>query len=302
MPKAVHFQGQGEVVMRSGFGPQDTWVYLRAGPIYNGHQHDDQGNLLIEAYGGELFVENAGSGINHETVYHNSIRVAGSDQIPYGNNEVQRAQPLAGTPHERGRVTAVQTNPAYTYVATDFGNAYPDAVVPVPKSGKVTREVVVIYPDVVVVRDRVIGAGNLDVLFHVWSGAGTLDAGARTLTVARPAGRGWLKTVFPANATVQMGAAGRDGPADRQSDRIGICRRFPAPDPPVADCCRRRTDRGHADRDRYRDWSIASRPAGPPDLGGVPPRRCRAGQRERRWHSACPPAKPPDHPLILTSP
>jgi hypothetical protein len=208
MPRAVHFQGQGEVVMRSGFGPQDTWVYLRAGPIYNGHQHDDQGNLLIDAYGGELFIENAGSGINHETVYHNSIRVGGSDQIPYGNNAVQKAQPMAGTPHERGRVTAVQTNPAYTYVATDFGNAYADAVVPAPKSGKVTREVVTMYPDVVVVRDRVLGTGNLDVLFHVWSGAGTLDAGARTLTVARPAGHGWLKTVFPANATVQMGPQG----------------------------------------------------------------------------------------------
>jgi hypothetical protein len=208
MPRAMHFQGQGEVVMRSGFGPQDTWVYLRAGPIYNGHQHDDQGNLLIDAYGGELFIENAGSGINHETVYHNSIRVGGSDQIPYGNNAVQKAQPMAGTPHERGRVTAVQTNAAYTYVATDFSNAYADAVVPAPKSGKVTREVVTMYPDVVVVRDRVMGTGNLDVLFHVWSGAGTLDAGARTLTVARPAGHGWLKTVFPANVTVLMGPQG----------------------------------------------------------------------------------------------
>jgi hypothetical protein len=115
---------------------------------------------------------------------------------------------MAGTPHERGRITAVQTNPAYTYVATDFSNAYPDAVVPAPKSGKVTREVVTMYPDVVVVRDRVIGTGNLDVLFHVWSGAGTLDAGARTLTVARGAGRGWLKTVLPTNATVQMGPQG----------------------------------------------------------------------------------------------
>jgi len=204
MPRAVHFQGQGEVVMRSGFGPQDTWVYLRSGPIYNGHQHDDQGNLLIEAYGGELFVENAGSEINHETLYHNSIRIAGSDQIPYGNNAVQRAQPLAGTPYERGRVTAVQSNSLYTYVATDFSNAYGDSLVPLPKSGKVTREVVTILPDVVLVRDRVTGTGSLDVLFHVWRGGGTLNAGVRELTVTHGTGRGWLKTLSPANATVQM--------------------------------------------------------------------------------------------------
>lgn len=203
MPKGMHFQGQGEVVMRSGFGPQDTWVYLRSGPIYNGHQHDDQGNLLVEAYGGELLVENAGSGINHETVYHNSIRVGGSDQIPYGNNEVQRARPMAGTPQERGRVTSVVTDPRYTYVATDFSSAYADSVVPAPKAGKVTREVVTILPDVVIVRDRVTGA-NPEVLFHVWSGGGALNAGARELTVTHGGGHAWLKTVFPAGASVQL--------------------------------------------------------------------------------------------------
>jgi hypothetical protein len=208
MPKTMHFQGQGEVVMRSGFGPQDTWVYLRSGPIYNGHQHDDQGNLLIDAYGAELFVENAIGDANHETVYHNSIRVGGSDQIPYGNNAVQRAQPLAGTPYERGRVVQYQPSGAYTYVATDFSNAYPDGVVPVPKSGKVTRELVSILPDLLIVRDRVAAAGTQQVLFHVWSGAGSLNAGSRELTVTRGSGRGWLKTVLPASASLQMTAQG----------------------------------------------------------------------------------------------
>jgi hypothetical protein len=207
MPKAMHFQGQGEVVMRSGFGAQDTWVYVRSGPIYNGHQHDDQGNLLVEAYGGELLVENAGSGINHETVFHNSVRVGGSDQIPYGNNEVQRARPVAGTPQERGRVTSVVTDPRFTYVATDFSNAYADNVVPAPKAGKVTREVVTILPDVVIIRDRVTGA-NPEILFHAWTGAAALNAGARELTVTHGGGHAWLKTVFPSGATAQMTAQG----------------------------------------------------------------------------------------------
>jgi hypothetical protein len=34
--------GTGEDVR---FRPRDTWFYLRSGPIDNGHQHDDQGNL-----------------------------------------------------------------------------------------------------------------------------------------------------------------------------------------------------------------------------------------------------------------
>jgi hypothetical protein len=105
-------------------------------------------------------------------------------------------------------VTGVQIDPRYAYVATDFGTAYADAVVPPPKAGKVTREIVTVYPDVVFVRDRVQGVGNLDILFHVWSGAGTLDTGARTLSVARSTGRAWLKAVHPDTAILQLSAQG----------------------------------------------------------------------------------------------
>jgi hypothetical protein len=208
LPRTMHFQGQGEVVTRSGYGAQDTWVYLRSGPIYNGHQHDDQGHLLIDAYGGELLVELVGSDMYHETAYHNSIRINGSDQIAYGNNAVQHATAIAGTQYERGRVTSVQTTAQYSYAATDFSAAYPDAVVPAPKAGKVTREVVSIMPDVVVVRDRVTAAGNLDVLFHSWSGAGAIDGTGRGITITRGSGRAFVNAVLPASASVTETAQG----------------------------------------------------------------------------------------------
>jgi len=207
MPRAMHFQGQGEVVMRSGFGAQDTWVYLHSGPIYNAHQHDDQGNLVVDAYGGELLIENT-SDVNHETRFHNSILVAGVEQIPYGNNEVQRAVALAGTRHERGKITSVQSAPNFTYVASDFSNAYPDSVVPVPKADKVTREVVAVLPDILVIRDRVAGTGRHEVLFHTWAGAGAYQSTTKELTVMRTGGRGWLKTVFPASATGSVTSQG----------------------------------------------------------------------------------------------
>jgi heparin/heparan-sulfate lyase len=202
LPKTMHFQGQGEVVMRSGFGAQDTWVYLRSGPIYNGHQHDDQGNLLVDAYGGELLVEMNGGDVHHETIFHNSIRVNGQDQIPYGNNAVQHATAIAGTPYERGKVTAVQTTAQYTYVATDFSAAYPDAAVAAPKAGKVTREVVTVMPGVIVVRDRVTAGGALDVNFHAWAGAGAIDGTGRGYTITRGSGRAFVSALLPAAAAV----------------------------------------------------------------------------------------------------
>lgn len=207
MAKTMHFQGQGEVVTRSGLGAQDTWVYVRSGPIYNGHQHDDQGNLLIDAHGGELLVENAGEPYQ-ETLYHNTIRVAGTDQTPYYNNAVQHASPIENSAYARGKVTSVQSTAQYSYVATDFSNAYPDAVVAAPKAGKVTREIVTILPDVIIVRDRVTGAGTHQVLFHTWQGAGSLNASAKELTVTRNTGRAWLKTMFPAAASAQVATQG----------------------------------------------------------------------------------------------
>ena len=204
----MHFQGQGEVVTRSGFGAEDTWVYLRSGPIYNGHQHDDQGNLLVDAYGGELLVENAGSGSQPRDglpQQHPCRRAA----IRF-RTATTRFSARGRSPERRRSADGSRQSspiPGIHYVATDFSNAYPDAVVPAPKTGKVTREVVTILPDVVVVRDRVTGA-NPEVLFHVWSGGGALNAGTRELAILHGGGHGWLKTIFPANATAQLSAQG----------------------------------------------------------------------------------------------
>ncbi len=200
LPRSILFQGQGEVVVRSGFDANSTWVYLRSGPIYSGHQHDDQGNLLIEAHGSELFVENAGHG-NDETINHNTLRIGG-DQIAYGDNALQFARPVAGTTYERGKITQFTQGPTFTYAASDFGNAYPTTVVSPPRAGKVTREVVTVLPDIVVVRDRVTATGAVEFLLHTWmtGTTTTVDAASKTITAVRGSGRAWVKTLLPAAA------------------------------------------------------------------------------------------------------
>ncbi len=201
LPRAMHFQGQGEVVIRSGFAADDTWIYLHAGPIYNGHQHDDQGNLLIDAYGGELLVEEAGDGLD-ATRYHNSILVSGREQRPYGRNELQRATPLSGTSQERGRIIETRFDPSYAYAQAQFGQAYADRS---SSSASVTREIVSILPDVLVIRDRIAAAGPHQVLFHAWRDARTsLDEAARTFTVGHRGGLAWMKTLHPATARASL--------------------------------------------------------------------------------------------------
>jgi hypothetical protein len=278
LPRTMHFQGQGEVVMRSGFGAQDTWVYLRSGPIYNGHQHDDQGNLLVDAYGGELLVENAGQEVRHETQYHNSIRIGGQDQIAYYNNAVQHATPIAGSPWERGRVTAVQSHATYSYVATDFSAAYADAVVPAPKAGKVTREVVTIMPDVIVVRDRVTAAGTLDVLFHAWTGAGAINGTGRGYTITRGTGRAFVQAVLPASATVSQSPQDANdlfttratGSASTATDFVHVVSLAPASSSfqPVVTAVNTASEVGAVVRDQQgRDWTVRFSKAGVGLLG-----------------------------------
>ena len=133
-------------------------------------------------------------------------RINGQDQIAYGNNAVQHATAIAGTAYERGRITAVQSTAQYSYVASDFSAAYPDAVVAAPKAGKVTREVVTILPGIVVVRDRVTAAGALDVNFHAWTGAGAIDGTGHGYTITRGSGRAFVSAVLPASAAVSQSA------------------------------------------------------------------------------------------------
>ncbi|MBQ8612124.1 MAG: alginate lyase family protein [Oscillospiraceae bacterium] len=47
----------GQVVMRTGWTPQDTWVHFDAGPFGRGHQHEDKLSVLLYANGRLLLSE-----------------------------------------------------------------------------------------------------------------------------------------------------------------------------------------------------------------------------------------------------
>lgn len=85
---SVALEYSGMAVMRSGWGKNDVWGFLDAGPYGAAHQHEDKLNLLICANGKEILTEcgNYAYDSSAMRVYalstrsHNTVRVNGMDQ------------------------------------------------------------------------------------------------------------------------------------------------------------------------------------------------------------------------------
>lgn len=86
--------GAGQVVMRTGWGFDDTQITLVAGEHYTNHQHFDKGHLLIYK-SGSLTIDGGGYGgmythdhwVNYATrsLAHNTILIHDPKEIPYNN-------------------------------------------------------------------------------------------------------------------------------------------------------------------------------------------------------------------------
>lgn len=80
--------GSGFAVMRTGWGPEDAWALLDAGPFGRAHQHEDKLNVLFYAHG-KLFLTEGGNYAYDsspmrsyvlDTASHNTVRVDGLPQ------------------------------------------------------------------------------------------------------------------------------------------------------------------------------------------------------------------------------
>lgn len=78
----------GYYVMRSGWGQEDIWAFVDAGPYGRSHQHEDKLNVLLFAYGKRLLTEGGNYAYDDSemrryvlsTRSHNTVRVDGRDQ------------------------------------------------------------------------------------------------------------------------------------------------------------------------------------------------------------------------------
>lgn len=90
---SVAMEYAGMMIMRDGWGEDNTWGFFDAGPFGTGHQHEDKLNLLIHTKGKTILTE-CGNYVYDDsemrryaiaTRSHNTVRVNGMDQFRRGN-------------------------------------------------------------------------------------------------------------------------------------------------------------------------------------------------------------------------
>ncbi|MGC9318021.1 MAG: heparinase II/III domain-containing protein [Armatimonadota bacterium] len=160
LPHARHFENMGQVFMRSGSGPEDTYALFGAGGILSQHRHYDNLNFWIYHRGfqtvdsGTRANEDEGDHLQNyyaQTVAHNCVLIdmPGEPVSNYWNGPVYVQE--GGQYRQIGStVEAFETNDAYTYVAGDGTEAYRPE-----KCEECTRQMVFVHPDHFVIFDRV---------------------------------------------------------------------------------------------------------------------------------------------------
>ncbi len=158
LPHARHFETMGQIFMRSGSGPEDTYAAFTAGGILSQHRHFDNNNFCIHKRGflaidSGTRVGNADQLQNYyaQTVAHNCILIDMPDEAVsnYWNGTVFVQE--GGQCQQIGsRPVAFETNDDFTYIASDATEAYRPE-----KCELALRQFVFIYPNHFVVFDRV---------------------------------------------------------------------------------------------------------------------------------------------------
>ncbi len=174
MPFARHFENMGQVFMRSGPGPEDTYALFQCGGILEQHKHWDNNQFTIFKKGFlalDTGSRPAGQHTQHyypRTIAHNCILIhmPGEEFPVFIDRGVADAQPWGRPaegeedlpiPNDGGQreligseVVAFETHDDYSYVAGDATRAY------VPEKCRLAlRQIVFLNPDYFVIFDRV---------------------------------------------------------------------------------------------------------------------------------------------------
>lgn len=143
----------GIALMRSGWGPTDTYVAFRAGPYLGHHDRFDQCKLVLQARGEKLLEHLYGANYRHFDYFKytpgsNTILVNGQGQetVPEGGQHAAFMEQYKGR-NANGRILYFAATPEHDAVVGDASTAYGDSLT------RFRRFVAFIKPDTVLVLD-----------------------------------------------------------------------------------------------------------------------------------------------------
>jgi hypothetical protein len=229
LPKTRHFENMGQIIMRSGTEPDDTYCMFSCGGILAQHRHYDALNFVIYHKGflaldsGTRYKEfdNGEHLANYyaQTVAHNCVVIHQDGEPParywggtvIGNHGGQHKQ-LGSV------VKAFETNDDYVYVAGDATACYKHGLVKRPgrpdlgeKCELVTRQIVFLIPNHFVIFDRVISTDadyRKDWLLHTAHKPLILG---KTVSAEHGKGRILCRTMLPRDAELRpVGGSGKE--------------------------------------------------------------------------------------------
>ena len=229
LPHARHFDAMGQVFMRSGTGPGDTYCLFTCGGILRQHRHFDSLNFVIYHRGflaldsGTRYDEftNGQHLANYyaQTVAHNCVVIHQPGEPParYWGGQVKGNH--GGQHRQLGSVVkAFETTNEFVYVAGDATTCYQHGTVrrdgqpDLPeKCSLATRQLVFLMPNLFVVFDRVTttdASSQKDWLIHT---AHEPAIDGRTIRADHNEGRMLCRTLLPAEAKLTaVGGPGKE--------------------------------------------------------------------------------------------
>jgi hypothetical protein len=245
--KMIDPDGLGHFTMRSGWGPDDSWVRFECGDFFGSHNHLDQGQFTIYHKGALALDSGHYDGYtehhkkySYRSIAHNTMLIRDPMEIipshrfeSYPSDGGQRAldyyfdnnnlslsdywsQYRDGAYADMADILAWETTAKYDYVEGDLTSAYNSTRVTDPgarpKIGHYSRRLLFIKPDIVVVWDQ------LDALDAEYEKAWLLHTVNKprqnpdgTVTITENRGQLVLTPLLPENVEIRkIGGPGRE--------------------------------------------------------------------------------------------
>ncbi len=255
--RARHFETLGQVFMRSGAGPDDTYALFTIGSQVPSHKQYDENNFIIYRKGW-LAMDTGTRGastdyqLQHyyaQTVAHNCMLIHMPDEpfaphwgMLYDGPEGKISHGGMNKPNG-GVCRAFETNDYYTYVLGDATACYAPE-----KCELALRQFVFVYPDIFVICDRVTSTDpsyRKEWLLHTQNEP---VVSGNMFSAVHEDGRLFCRTLYPENAHLtKVGGPGREFWANGKNWEL---------DPAVAERARTRYNGG-----LFGNWRVEVSPA-----------------------------------------